>query len=116
MNSFPAFVAAVALMLAMPGPTNALLTASGATVGLRRSLGLIPAEIAGYLVTIGALMLAGGPLVTAAPVLGTAVRMLLAGYLAYLAWRLRRVGVPAAARNDAPVVRKDVFLTTWLNP
>jgi threonine/homoserine/homoserine lactone efflux protein len=61
-------------------------------------------------------MLAGGPLVTAAPVLGTAVRMLLAGYLAYLAWRLRRVGVPAAARNDAPVARKDVFLTALLNP
>jgi threonine/homoserine/homoserine lactone efflux protein len=61
-------------------------------------------------------MPAGGPLLTAAPMLGTAVRVLLAGYLAYLAWRLWRVGAPAALRNDVPVVRKDVFLTTLLNP
>ena len=56
-----AFILAVLGLLATPGPTNTLLAASGAAVGLRRSLHLIPAEVSGYLCSILALALVLGP-------------------------------------------------------
>jgi threonine/homoserine/homoserine lactone efflux protein len=50
--------------LPSPGPTNALFAASGAGVGLRKSLRLAIAAIAGYLLAIFVLLrLAGAGLV-----------------------------------------------------
>lgn len=46
------FAFAVIAILATPGPTNALLATAGAANGLRRSLPLVPAELAGYLIAI----------------------------------------------------------------
>lgn len=61
---FSIFATSVALLLFMPGPTNALMMTSGALVGIRRSIPLIPFEIAGYLLAIMPLLaidtLAGG--------------------------------------------------------
>ena len=58
------FAASVAVLLFMPGPTNALMMTSGALVGIRRSMPLISLEIAGYLLAIMPLLaldeLAGG--------------------------------------------------------
>ena len=70
------FVLAVAAILAMPGPTNALLCTSAGLVGIRRSLRLILAEIAGYLVTITAIISFAGPIILAIPTLGIAVRLM----------------------------------------
>ncbi len=50
------FVASPAVLLAIPGPTNALLAASGAFVGVRKSRRLVIAAIAGYLLAIFVLM------------------------------------------------------------
>lgn len=46
------FVTSAALLLLIPGPTNALMMTSGALVGIRRSIPLISFEIAGYLLAI----------------------------------------------------------------
>lgn len=58
------FAASVALLLFMPGPTNALMMTSGALTGVHRSMPLISFEIAGYLLAILPLLalneLAGG--------------------------------------------------------
>jgi len=48
------FAFAVIAILATPGPTNALLATAGAANGLRRSLPLVPAELAGYVIAIAA--------------------------------------------------------------
>ncbi|HZF76664.1 MAG TPA: lysine transporter LysE, partial [Acetobacteraceae bacterium] len=57
------FALAVLFILGTPGPTNTLLATSGATAGFRRSLILLPAEAAGYGISILTLGLVLGPVV-----------------------------------------------------
>lgn len=115
------FALAVLAILATPGPTNTLLATAGATVGLRRALPLIPAETAGYLVSISLIGLALGPAVAASPALGIALRIAVGLYLLHVAWKLWRgaglAGAGAGAGAGATVVTPArVFVTTLLNP
>ncbi len=61
------FLATALATLAAPGPTNALFAMSGALHGVRRSLVLIPAGAAGYLIAVTLLGLALGPALAASP-------------------------------------------------
>lgn len=115
------FLPATVLLLLTPGPTNTLLALSGAQAGLRRSLPLIPAELAGYLLAISGwgvgLALAGAAL----PWLPPLLRMAAAVYLVFLALRLWRQGpdTGGAAPGGAPgrpVDAAALFATTLLNP
>ena len=56
------FVAGTVSLLAIPGPTNTLLAASGASVGWSRSLHLLAAELGGYMLAILALRALLAPL------------------------------------------------------
>jgi threonine/homoserine/homoserine lactone efflux protein len=58
MTGFELTVAVLVLLLT-PGPTNSLMLLAGAERGLTGALRLIPAEVAGYLLTV--LPLAHGP-------------------------------------------------------
>ena len=110
------FTFAVAAVLCAPGPTNALLCTSAGLVGIARSLPLILAELAGYCIAIGAMRLAGGPLITAVPSFGLLLRVLLIGYLLALSWRLWQTD-PALIRKDARFITlPQVFVATLLNP
>jgi threonine/homoserine/homoserine lactone efflux protein len=82
------FALAVLAILGTPGPTNTLLATGGAAVGLRRSLALIPAEAAGYTISILTLGLLLGPILAGAPMLALAMRMAVGAYLLWLAIRL----------------------------
>lgn len=116
MTFLPFFALAVAAILVTPGPTNALLCTSAGLVGFSRSLRLIPAELAGYLIAIGTMQTVGGPLMAAVPSFGLTLRIVLVGYLLILAWRLWHADA-ALTRLDVPVVTfGQVFLTTLLNP
>lgn len=112
MDNLIAFSLSVLTLLAVPGPTNTLLAASGATVGVRRSLHLLLGELAAYNITV----LAVRELVD---VFGhssgaeTAFRAAVAVYLVFLAIRLWR---DAPAPNVRSVDIRRIFLTTLLNP
>lgn len=109
------FALAVLFILGTPGPTNTLLATSGASIGFRRSLVLLPAEAAGYSISILTLGLVLGPLVAGEPALAMALRLLVGAYLLLLAWRLwRSGGVELASRRL--VTPAQVFVTTLLNP
>ncbi len=106
----------IIVVLITPGPTNTLLAAAGLRQGARRSMPLIGAELAGYLVSISAW---GRFLAQAAhtlPWLPTALRIASGLYIAYLAvdmWRAA-VALPGSAqRTSGP---RALFVATLLNP
>ena len=108
------FAGAVAAILLSPGPTNTLLATSGATVGVRRSLRLIPAEASGYLISIGLLIFAIGPQISLHPALGRGLRLLCAAWLVLMSWRLLR---STSSPQATPVISfRRVFATTLVNP
>lgn len=116
MSDLALFTIAVLTILATPGPTNALLTTSGALVGFRRSLPLISAELAGYGVSISILLLASRPLIAAFPPFEWVLRATLIAYLLWLAWHLWHSGVALGDANVRVVTWWRVFVTTLLNP
>lgn len=112
--SEPTFLLALALLLAVPGPTNMVLAVAGAQRGFRRGLPLVLAVVAGYLLTVSTLLLLAAPFLQAHPPVGRLVSILAAGWVLVLALRLwRRDG-----RGEAPADLgfAALFTTTLLNP
>ena len=116
MIEMPAFVVAVAALLSVPGPTNTLLAASGAAIGIRSSLRLVPMEILGYLVAIGCLLAVVEPLTASHPLVPIASKLLASAYLAWSAAQLWRDGGAELMKIPAPASPGRLFLTTLLNP
>ena len=110
------FVVSIAVVLAMPGPTNTLLAAAGLRQGFGRSARLAGAELAGYIVSIS---LWGRFLEQASqslPWLPVAARIASSIYIACLAvrmWRTARTA-PSAARQV--IGMRTLFVATLLNP
>jgi threonine/homoserine/homoserine lactone efflux protein len=112
---FSIFATSAALLLFMPGPTNALMMTSGALAGIRRSMPLIPFEIAGYLLAIIPLL---------------AIDALSAGFRLELSLLLKSLAAIVAiasaarlwrrARSDSLVAASPtslgIFLQTLFNP
>jgi threonine/homoserine/homoserine lactone efflux protein len=86
--SFLTFFTATYFLLAVPGPTNALFATSGAGIGISRSLHLLVAELAGYLMAIALLRLALGPLVSDIPIAALVLRVAVTVYILGLAFML----------------------------
>lgn len=112
--ALPAFVIAVLLLLLTPGPTNTLLAVSGASAGMRRSLPLVGAELAGYLTTIIPLSTFAGPWLSGQPQAALAVKLVAAIWVVMLAARLWRH--PPRLGGESPVTFRGVYATTVLNP
>jgi threonine/homoserine/homoserine lactone efflux protein len=107
------FLLAAVTLLIVPGPTNMLLAAAGAASGWRRALPLLVAVLVAYLTAVGLIRLVLGPVVAAAPVVATILKVMVATYLAMIAVRMwLRAGPEASA---APTTRQ-IFVATLLNP
>lgn len=113
--SLAAFLAAILALLLAPGPTNTLMAVAGAQRGALAALRLIPAEIAGYLTAILPLALIGAPLMAAAPLAATAIKLAAAFWVMALALRLWRQG-GAGPASAGRVTGAQVYATTTLNP
>lgn len=112
---FIPFVFAAVSLLTIPGPTNALLAASGGAVGILQSIPLLMAALVGYLASVIALRAGLGPLIASTPLAAIVVRAAFIVYLIHLArllWRHRSSG----SLNPVPVSFKSVLATTFLNP
>jgi threonine/homoserine/homoserine lactone efflux protein len=113
--SFLSFFTATYFLLAVPGPTNTLLATSGAGIGIARSLRLLVAELAGYLLAIMLLRLALGPIVMDIPLAAVVLRVAVTIYILCLAVMLWRVNA-RELRDGTAVTFGQVLLTTLLNP
>lgn len=102
------------VVLLAPGPSNALLAASGTLVGVRRSAPMITAMLAAYAVSISLLIGVAGPAAEHNPWLGLTLRLVAAAFLAFSAVKLWRSA--QLAGHVRPVTALSVFLTTLINP
>ena len=109
-----AFSLAVLALLLAPGPTNTLMAVAGASHGLPRVLRLVPAELAGYLLTVVPLALTGAGLIARAPGVALVLQLAAALWVMVLALRLWRSG--AAQAGGFAIGPGRIFVTTALNP
>jgi threonine/homoserine/homoserine lactone efflux protein len=108
------FAATSLVLLAAPGPTNALLASAGALAG-RRALPLVVAVAAGYILAVGSLVLLAGPVLANKPMMIVALKFTAAAWLFWTALSLWRGGAKRFDING-PVRARTVFITTLLNP
>src|ERR1700704_5763565 len=101
------------LVLGTPGPTNTLLATAAATAGWRRSLVLMPAEMAGYSISIGALLILVRPYAETSATATAILRGFCALYLLKVASALWK---SKAQTYLEPIRFGHVFITTLLNP
>jgi threonine/homoserine/homoserine lactone efflux protein len=113
-NDAVVFALTCLLLLAAPGPTNALLASAGAT-GTRRALSLLAAEAGGYLIAVGSLTLLAGSILTVAPVLVIALKSAAAAWLFWTGLSFWRTGMKHFTQPGL-VQPRTVFITTLLNP
>jgi threonine/homoserine/homoserine lactone efflux protein len=110
------FTIAVLTILGTPGPTNTLLATSGAMAGFRRSLPLLIGELAGYLLAIATIRIVLGPFFEAYPLFAIVLKVVVAGYLAWIAIKLWIKGARLTGEAGTAVTIRSVFVTTLLNP
>jgi threonine/homoserine/homoserine lactone efflux protein len=115
---YGAFVAAIVLFLALPGPGNLALITSTGKGGVRGGLAATMGVIAGDQVLMLAAVAGVAALLATYPAAFAAVQWLGAAYLAWLGWKML-----SAKPGDAPVLNirprqyfQQAFLITLLNP
>jgi leucine efflux protein len=115
---YGAFVAAIVLFLAIPGPGNLALITSTSKGGIRGGLGATFGVIAGDQVLMWAAVAGVATLLATYPTAFNAVQWLGAAYLAWLGFRML-----TAQPGDAPVLNirprqyfQQAFTITLLNP
>ena len=109
------FGLAVLGLLSVPGPTNTLMAAAGASRGVARSLPLIAGELGGYFIAITFWTELVGAAAVSQPLIGVAAKLIAAGFLLWAAGKLwtHRHGTSDAA----PAISLGrVFATTLINP
>ncbi|MGN7291367.1 LysE family translocator [Rhizobium sp. SAFR-030] len=118
-----AFVAASAVLLAIPGPTILLVISYALSHGRRAATATVAGVALGDFTAMTASMLGLGALLATSSMLFTGLKWAGAAYLIYLGIRLWRtpVGEPTAEATDVPAARPvRIFLHTYvvtaLNP
>ncbi|HKI98970.1 MAG TPA: LysE family translocator [bacterium] len=100
-----------------PGPTNAMVSASGANFGYRRTLPHILGTLFGLPALIVAMGLGLGRLFQAHPPLQQGLKVAGSAYLLYLAWRVVTAGRPQGPRGGGrPLTFVEAAAFQWVNP
>ncbi|GAB1385201.1 leucine efflux protein LeuE [Melaminivora sp.] len=117
-SDYGAFVAAIVLFLAIPGPGNLALITSTSKGGVRGGLAATMGVIAGDQVLMWAAVAGVAALLSAYPAAFNAVQWLGAAYLAWLGWKLltAKPGAAAVLHIEPRHYFKQAALITLLNP
>lgn len=109
------FVLAVLALLAVPGPTNTLMAASGAQRGVVPSLPLMAGELGGYFIAITVWIELVGAAAASQPWVPVVAKLVAAAFLVWSAWKLwANAGRADLAQRGITLGR--VFATTLINP
>lgn len=100
-----------------PGPNNAMLAASGATWGLRRTLPHLQGVVWGFPAMLFAVALGLGELFRSYPALHEVLRWTGAALLLWVAWRIATAAGPGAgAARGRPFTFWQAAGFQWVNP
>lgn len=100
-----------------PGPNNMISAGSGAAFGFRRTLPQIWGVSVGFTVMVLAVGLGLGAIFTALPFLHSALKIVGAAYLLYLAWKIANAGGTAGGTAlEKPFTLLQSALFQWVNP
>jgi threonine/homoserine/homoserine lactone efflux protein len=100
-----------------PGPNNAMLLASGANFGLKRTLPHMAGVVLGFAFLILVVGLGLGALFAAYPAAHTALKVLGGAYLLWLAFKIARAkGVGPGAASGRPMSFLQAAAFQWVNP
>ncbi len=105
-------------MSATPGPNNAMVAASGANFGVRRTIPHAAGIATGFALMILLVALGAGALLRSTPLIHGLLRWVGALYLLWLAVKIARTD-PAAtdeARQGRPMTMLQAALFQWVNP
>lgn len=114
-HDYYGFFGAAALLLILPGPTNALLMTAGAEQRLRRNLPLLAAELVAYGLAITPLLIFNETLGAWRSIGGLAMKSIALAIVLLLAWRLWRA-VPREDGEGQLVTMSSVVWMTLFNP
>jgi threonine/homoserine/homoserine lactone efflux protein len=110
-----AFVAFSAVVAGTPGPSNALLTAAGARVGVRQGLGSLLGQVTGMGAMLFAITLGLGSVLLAHPLALEVLKCTGAAMLCWMAWRIATARHTEGATN-APAGFLGMAAFQWINP
>jgi threonine/homoserine/homoserine lactone efflux protein len=110
-----AFMTFSAVVAGTPGPSNALLTAAGARVGVRRGLASLLGQVTGMGAMLFAITLGLGNVLLAHPLALQALKWSGAAMLCWMAWRIATAG-NAEMGTNAPAGFLGMAAFQWVNP
>jgi threonine/homoserine/homoserine lactone efflux protein len=99
-----------------PGPSNALLTATGANVGVMHGLPALLGVAAGMGLMMFVVAFGLGAVILDNPFVLTGVRWCGAAFLCWLAWRIATAGQASAAAGGNPIGFFGAATFQWINP
>jgi threonine/homoserine/homoserine lactone efflux protein len=110
------FITYTFVMSITPGPNNLMLTASGASFGLRRTVPHVLGITVGFSVQLLAVCAGLSVLFARWPALQSALGWVGAAYLVYLGWHMLRRSDAQAGAGGQPVSFLQAALFQFLNP
>src|SRR5262249_5446656 len=99
-----------------PGPSNALLTATGANVGVVRGLPALFGVAAGMGLMVCVVACGLGAVTLGNPIVLTALKWCGAAVLCWLAWKIATAGRMSAAPGAKPIGFLGAAAFQWINP
>jgi len=99
-----------------PGPSNALLTATGANVGVLRGLPALLGVAAGMGLMMFVVAFGLGSVILENPLVLTAVKWIGAAYLVWLAWKIATAHRSSRGPSARPVGFLGAAAFQWINP
>jgi threonine/homoserine/homoserine lactone efflux protein len=111
-----AFLLFTVVAAGTPGPSNLLLTATGASVGILRGLPCLLGVTLGMGVMMSVIAFGLGTVVLASPMALRALNWLGAAFLLWLSWKIATAGGSDVAAGRKPVGLVGAAAFQWVNP